>query len=145
MKKFLIVLAIALFVFMGCSNPAGGIDDSPLARLQGKWYTHGNFGPSANRYFEFSGNTIRLYDNNRDIDMSGSFTCTETVITATLPRDYTNIGLGYITHTIPYTITEETIWEVTYPNVLIFDKSNTWDPGRESLFIKLDTPPPPRN
>jgi hypothetical protein len=81
--------------------------------------------------------------SNREYYMSGPFTCTETVITATLTieddKEYpSNIGLTF-DHTIPYTIGEGVGYGVTYPNMLYIDRSSTFFPG--GFYVKLDTPP----
>ena len=141
MKKFILILVVLCVVFMGCSNPAGGIDDSPAARLQGRWYVYGNNGPTANHYIEFSGNIMREYMNigDRQWNDSGPFTCTETVITVDLFGDYYGDGNPfYRTFILHYTIDEETIRGITYPNVLRWNSSDFWPEG--GSWIKLDTP-----
>ena len=100
MKKYFNVLAIALFVFMGCDTDAPGeVLDANTARLQGRWHRVSLFDDShpshtfETIYWEFSGNNYRFYMNSDNIDtmqpgqyrdFGGTFTCTETTITFTM-------------------------------------------------------------
>jgi len=106
MKKYiLIVLAVVGFVCMGCNSESS---DSPSARLQGKWYGIGSSGNLLDYCFiEFKGNTMRYYDENwfgETKDSTFSFTCTETVVTATWT--YEDNGIHHKSMTIHYAIEE---------------------------------------
>jgi len=131
MKRIvLIVLAVVGFVCMGCNSEAS---DSPSARLQGKWYVaNGDGGLTDDQFIEFKGNTMRHCgkNNNGEIrDISGPFTCTETVITVDLFDDYYGDGKPFNrTYTIPYTIGKRKLLTGEYTTLFI-DKSSYFYPG----------------